>query len=73
MSDDVTVFLTKRDRAGKIECMFDLEGSVRLEVLDPLTSQAPEELVQDVLTLVSVFAGRLSGHPPASRGRAEGM
>src|SRR5260370_9888836 len=45
MSAFRTVFLTKRDYAGKIECMFDLEGSVRLEVLYPLTSQAPRRVV----------------------------
>jgi putative resolvase len=36
---------------------------VRLEVLDPPKHQEPpEELMQDMLTLVTVFAGRLYGH-----------
>jgi len=36
---------------------------VRLEVLGPPKHQEPtEELIQDMLTLVSVFAGRLYGH-----------
>jgi putative resolvase len=36
---------------------------VRLEVLDPPKHQEPtEELIQDMLTLVTVFAGRLYGH-----------
>ena len=36
---------------------------VRLEVLDPLKQLEPsEELVQDLLTIVTVFAGRLYGH-----------
>lgn len=41
---------------------------VRLEVLDPPKEQeATEELVRDMLTIVSVFAGRLYGH------RAKGL
>jgi putative resolvase len=37
--------------------------NVRLEVLDPPKIQEPtEELIQDLLTLVTVFAGRLYGH-----------
>ncbi len=37
--------------------------NVRLEVLDPPKSEEPtEEMVQDMLTIVTVFAGRLSGH-----------
>ena len=37
--------------------------NVRLEVLDPPKQQEPtEELVQDLLTIVTVFAGRLYGH-----------
>ncbi len=36
---------------------------VRLEVLDPPKHQEPtEELLQDLLTIVTVFAGRLYGH-----------
>ena len=36
---------------------------VRLEVLDPPKHQEPtEELIQDLLTIVTVFAGRLYGH-----------
>jgi len=36
---------------------------VRLEVLDPPKHQEPtEELIQDRLTIVTVFAGRLDGH-----------
>jgi putative resolvase len=36
---------------------------VRLEVLDPPKQQEPtEELIQDMLTIVTVFAGRLDGH-----------
>jgi predicted site-specific integrase-resolvase len=36
---------------------------VRLEVLDPPRQQEPtEELMQDMLTIVTVFAGRLYGH-----------
>jgi excisionase family DNA binding protein len=36
---------------------------VRLEVLDPPKQQEPtEELIQDMLTIVTVFAGRLYGH-----------
>jgi putative resolvase len=36
---------------------------VRLEVLDPPKQlEASEELVQDLLTIVTVFAGRLYGH-----------
>lgn len=36
---------------------------VRLEVLDPPKHQEPtEELIEDPLTLVTVFAGRLYGH-----------
>jgi predicted site-specific integrase-resolvase len=41
---------------------------VRLEVLDPPKHQEPtEELIQDMLTIVTVFAGRLYGH------RAQGV
>jgi putative resolvase len=37
--------------------------AVRLEVLDPPKQQEPtEELIQDMLTIVTVFAGRLYGH-----------
>ena len=36
---------------------------VRLEVLDPPKHQEPtEELIEDMLTLVTVFAGRLYGY-----------
>src|SRR5229473_7770473 len=36
---------------------------VRLEVLDPPRIEEPtEELIQDMLTIVTVFAGRLYGH-----------
>ena len=36
---------------------------VRLEVLDPPKHQEPtEELIEDMLTIVTVFAGRLYGH-----------
>jgi putative resolvase len=45
-----------------LEEAFRWQG-VRLEVLDPPKQQEPtEELVQDLLTIVSVFAGRLYGH-----------
>ena len=45
-----------------LEEAFRWQG-VRLEVLDPPMPQEPtEELVQDLLTIVSVFAGRLYGH-----------
>lgn len=41
---------------------------IRLEVLDPPKHQEPtEELIQDMLTIVTVFAGRLYGH------RAKGL
>src|SRR5713101_450836 len=41
---------------------------VRLEVLDPPKQQEPaEELIQDMLTIATVFAGRLYGH------RAKGL
>jgi putative resolvase len=37
--------------------------NVQLEVLDPPKIQEPtEELIQDLLTIVTVFAGRLYGH-----------
>jgi putative resolvase len=37
--------------------------NVRLEVLDPPRIEEPtEELIQDMLTIVTVFAGRLYGH-----------
>ena len=39
VTDDGTISLTKSDRAGKLECMFDLGGDVRCEVLDPSESQ----------------------------------
>jgi len=38
---DGMISLTKSDRAGKLECMFNLGGGVRLEVLDPPESQDP--------------------------------
>ncbi len=42
--------------------------NVRLEVLDPPRQQEPtEELIEDMLTIVTVFAGRLYGH------RAQGV
>jgi putative resolvase len=42
--------------------------NVRLEVLDPPKVQEPtEELIQDLLTIVTMFAGRLYGH------RAQGV
>jgi putative resolvase len=45
-----------------LEQAFRWKG-IRLEVLDPPKQQEPtEELVQDLLTIVSVFAGRLYGH-----------
>ena len=45
-----------------LEQAFSWKG-VRLEVLDPPKQQEPrEELVQDLLTIVSVFTGRLYGH-----------
>jgi putative resolvase len=45
-----------------LEEAFRWQG-VREEVLDPPKQQEPtEELVQDLLTIVSVFAGRLYGH-----------
>jgi putative resolvase len=41
---------------------------MRLKVLDPPKQQEPtQELIQDMLTIVTVFAGRLYGH------RAKGM
>jgi putative resolvase len=47
---------------GYLEEAFSWQG-VRLEVLDPPTQLEPsEELVRDLLTIVSVFAGRLYGH-----------
>ncbi len=52
---------------GYLEEAFRWQG-VRLEVLDPPKQLEPtEELVQDLLTLVTVFAGRLYGH------RAQGV
>jgi len=45
-----------------LEQAFSWKG-VRLEVLDPPKQQEPtDELVQDLLTIVSVFTGRLYGH-----------
>ena len=45
-----------------LEEAFSWKG-IRLEVVDPPKQQEPtEELVQDLLTIVSVFAGRLYGH-----------
>jgi len=50
-----------------LEEAFRWQG-VRLEVLDPPKQLEPtEELVQDLLTIVTVFAGRLYGH------RAQGI
>ena len=50
-----------------LEEAFRWQG-VRLEVLDPPKQLEPtEELVQDLLTIVTVFAGRLYGH------RAQGV
>lgn len=47
---------------GYLEETFRWQG-VRLEVLDPPKQLEPtEELVQDLLTIVTVFAGRLYGH-----------
>ena len=47
---------------GYLEEAFSWMG-VRLEVLDPSLQLEPsEELVQDLLTIVTVFAGRLYGH-----------
>src|SRR5712692_5323804 len=47
---------------GYLEQAFSWKD-VRLEVLDPPKPQEPtEELIQDMLTIVSVFAGRLYGH-----------
>jgi putative resolvase len=47
---------------GYLEEAFGWMG-VRLEVLDPPKQLEPsEELVQDLLTIVTVFAGRLYGH-----------
>jgi predicted site-specific integrase-resolvase len=47
---------------GYLEAAFSWQG-VRLEVLDPPKQLEPtEELVQDLLTIVTVFAGRLYGH-----------
>jgi len=52
---------------GYLEEAFRWQG-VRLEVLDPPKQLEPtEELVQDLLTIVTVFAGRLYGH------RAQGV
>jgi predicted site-specific integrase-resolvase len=45
-----------------LEEAFRWQG-VRLEVFDPPKQQEPtEELVQDLLTIVRVFAGRLDAH-----------
>lgn len=45
-----------------LEEAFSWQG-VRMEVLDPPKQLEPtEELVQDLLTIVTVFAGRLYGH-----------
>ncbi len=53
-----------------LEETFDWQG-VRLEVLDPPKQVEPtEELVQDLLTIVTVFAGRLYGHRGAGKVRA---
>ena len=47
---------------GYLEQAFSWKD-VRLEVLDPPRHQEPpEELIQDMLTIVTVFAGRLYGH-----------
>ena len=47
---------------GYLEQAFSWKD-VRLEVLDPPRHQEPpEELIQDLLTIVTVFAGRLYGH-----------
>jgi putative resolvase len=47
---------------GYLEQAFSWKD-VRLEVLDPPKHQEPtEELMQDLLTIVTVFAGRLYGH-----------
>ena len=47
---------------GYLEEALSWQG-VRLEVLDPPKQLEPtEELVQDLLTIVTVFAGRLYGH-----------
>jgi putative resolvase len=47
---------------GYLEQAFGWKG-VRVEVLEPPEGQGPtEELVQDLLTIVTVFAGRLYGH-----------
>lgn len=47
---------------GSLEQAFAWKD-VRLEVLDPPKHQEPtEELIQDMLTIVTVFAGRLYGH-----------
>jgi putative resolvase len=52
---------------GYLEEAFSWQG-VRLEVLDsPKQLEPTEELVQDLLTIVTVFAGRLYGH------RAKGL
>jgi putative resolvase len=52
-----------------LEQAFRWKG-VRLEVLEPPKQQEPtEELVQDLLTIVSVFAGRLYG--PRAKGVRE--
>jgi putative resolvase len=46
---------------GYVEQAFGWKD-VRLEVLDPPKRQEPtEELIQDMLTIVTVFAGRLYG------------
>jgi putative resolvase len=50
-----------------LEQAFGWKG-VRLEVLDPPKAQEPtEELIQDLLTIVTIFAGRLYGY------RAKGL
>lgn len=52
---------------GYLEQAFSWKD-VRLEVLDPPKHQEPtEELIEDMLTIVTVFAGRLYGH------RAKGL
>jgi putative resolvase len=57
---------------GSLEQAFAWKD-VRLEVLDAPKQQEPtEELIQDMLTMVTVFAGRLYGHRAKGvRNRAE--
>lgn len=66
--DEAAVGLDRIPRSVRALWLYFLEQAfswkgVRLEVLDPPEQQEPtEELVEDLLTIVSVFAGRLYRH-----------